>query len=401
MTSLQNWQKLGLLGSLYMSQYIPVMFLIQALPIFMRQQGASLDTIGALSLLGLPLIFKFLWSPLIDRYGSYRLWIITFQLLAAVITFACAFLDVQSYFSVLLLLALLICTLCASQDIATDALAVGLLSHNQRGLGNGIQVAGHELGILIGGGGILILLNDLGWKSSLLILAMLLMVTLIPIFLYQEPQLNEKTNRFSNNYFGSIVNICRRPQSGSWILVLLMYMAGGNMANTMFRPLLVDLGLSLRDIGWLEGIVSHSAGMIGAIITGLLIATLGRKRSLIIFGLFQAFSISVYLIPISFSVGLPMLYLVAIITQVAMGASGTVLFTVIMDKSQLTRAGTDFTTQTTLIFIGSIGGSAISGVIAKSAGYTSVFVLGIAIALLSVVLIAKTQHLTEPIPANN
>ncbi|WP_309743730.1 hypothetical protein [Chamaesiphon sp. OTE_20_metabat_361] len=36
------------------SQYLPMSFFYQTLPIFMRQQGASLETVGALELLALP-----------------------------------------------------------------------------------------------------------------------------------------------------------------------------------------------------------------------------------------------------------------------------------------------------------------------------------------------------------
>ncbi|MBE9014156.1 MFS transporter, partial [Pseudanabaenaceae cyanobacterium LEGE 13415] len=78
--------KLFLLASLYVAQFIPTTFFIQVVPVLMRQQKMSLEQIGLLGLLVIPSAFKFLWSPLIDRYrlrslGQYRGWIILFQCL--------------------------------------------------------------------------------------------------------------------------------------------------------------------------------------------------------------------------------------------------------------------------------------------------------------------------------
>ena len=69
------------------------------------------------------------------------------------------------------------------------------------------------------------------------------------------------------------------------------------MAIFMFQPSLVDLGLSEIDIGLLTGIVGFSAAMVGAPIAGCSIAPLGRKRSLILFGILQSMAIALYILP--------------------------------------------------------------------------------------------------------
>ena len=143
----KSLKKFGLLGSLYVSQFIPIACLYEALPVFMRQRGASLEAIGFLPLLTLPWMLKFLWSPPIDRYGftrwgHYRFWIICFQLIVACTLVVFAFIDIKNQLNVAFLCLVIICFVCASQDIATDALAVGLLEPDERGFGNGIQSAG-------------------------------------------------------------------------------------------------------------------------------------------------------------------------------------------------------------------------------------------------------------------
>jgi hypothetical protein len=66
-------------------------------------------------------------------------------------------------------------------------------------------------------------------------------------------------------YFKTLIKFCRLPGMGYWLLILLLYSASSSMAPTMFRPLLVDIGLSLSDIGWLLGIVATIANMLVAL----------------------------------------------------------------------------------------------------------------------------------------
>lgn len=385
--------KFTLLTSLYVSQYISLMFFAQALPIFMRQQGTSLESVGLIYLLiGFPLLLKMFWAPFIDRYGytpwgHYRFWIVFFQFPLAVLVILCAFLDIKTDFPILLFLLFLSAALASSQDIATDALAVNLLKPNERGWGNGIQMAGNYLGSILGGGVMLIFLNQWGWKKSLFSLALLLILALFPILNHREVQ--TKSVR-SDPPFGDLLNFYRRKGIWPWLLVLTLYMTGGNMANAMFRPLLVDTGLSLAEIGWLLGVVGNGAAILGAVVAGVLTIPLGRKRSLIGFGVFQVIAILTYLLPASGIDNWFILYFVTILMHFAISATLTGTSIIMMDKSNPETAGTDYTAQTSLVYLGGFIAAGVSGVIASAIGYQGLFLVSGAIALLSVILVAKT-----------
>ncbi|MCW6050911.1 MFS transporter [Lyngbya sp. CCAP 1446/10] len=399
-----------MLGSLYVSQFIPIACLYEALPVIMRQRGASLEAIGFLPLLALPWMLKFLWSPLIDRYGftrwgHYMFWIICFQLIAACTVATFVLIDIQSQLSVTLICLVIICFVCASQDIATDALAVGLLEPQERGIGNGIQSAGHYLGGIIGGGGMLLLaIDSWGWKASMLTLALFVVVALLPILLYKEPSSKHQKSASAQsnsqkpaNPFTEIIKFFRSPGIWHWLLILSLYTPGPYMASRMFRPLLVDLGLSLADIGLMLGVVSYGVGILGAIVGGLLIAPLGRKRSLIIFGLLQVLVMFTYLLPAFGIAHLAILYAIAIGTQFVSSMAVTVLYTIMMDKSRLEAAGTDYTLQSSTTFFFGIISAAIGGVIAQSLGYRGVFVVAITISLIGIILVVKTFN-PDPLP---
>ena len=390
--------KLALLSSLYISQYISLMFFVQAIPVFMREQGASLESIGLIYLLALPILLKVLWSPFIDRYGytrwgHYRFWIITFQLLLAAVAAVCAFVSLQSNFILLYGLLMVMSTLAASQDIATDALAVGLLTPSERGWGNGIQMAGNYLGGMLGGGVMLVLLNKLGWERSLFALALMVVVALVPILRHREKLPPKKATDKATNVWLDLVHFYRRPGMWRWLMLLTLYVIGGNMAASMFRPLLVDVGLSLTDIGWLLGVVGNGASIFGAVVSGLLVVSLGRKRSLLVFGLFQILAILICLLPAAGVSNRPILYFVIIVAGFASSAVFTVSSTVMMDKSRLAMAGTEYTAQTSMVYFGSFLAAGISGFIASKIGYQGLFGVSAALALLAVILISRVSLL--------
>ena len=56
--------------SLYLAQSIPMSFFSTVIPVIMRQEQYSLESIGYLQLMKLPWIIKFLWAPLIDKTSN-------------------------------------------------------------------------------------------------------------------------------------------------------------------------------------------------------------------------------------------------------------------------------------------------------------------------------------------
>ncbi|MEO1341277.1 MAG: MFS transporter [Cyanobacteria bacterium J06635_13] len=388
-----------ILASLYVAQFLPVAFFGQTLPVFLRQQGVSLELIGLTSLLSFPWMLKVLWSPLVDRYGwtrwgHYKFWIVLMQSLMGMAIAICAFLSLDHNFAWLIAGMFIAITFAATQDIATDALAISLLKPNERGLGNSIQVAGGYLGSILGGGVILIFLDNLGWTNSMLLMALAVFALVLPILSYRE-----KTAEVTTDYrlsFGALTGFFQQPAMTKWILVLLIYMMGVTIATTMSRPLLVDLGMSMSDIGVMNGIVSFSGGFVGSILGGFILKPLGRKRGLIIFGLLMAGAIALWILPASGFTSLPVLYFVAVGIHFTYSMACVPMFAIAMDNSRQGNAGYDYTLQITIIFIGSMLAGAMSGWLAESFGYVAVFAIAAAISLLGVLLVSMLPETISP-----
>src|SRR6266446_3854940 len=68
------------------SSGLPLYILINLLPAWLRSEHVDLKSIGLFALIQLPFTWKFVWSPLVDRYalpvlGRRRGWMLLTQLL--------------------------------------------------------------------------------------------------------------------------------------------------------------------------------------------------------------------------------------------------------------------------------------------------------------------------------
>ena len=184
-------KKYILLSGLYISQTLPGHFFNNVFPVIMRSQGASLASIGFLQIIALPWLVKFMWAPLVDRAtgpgGRYARAIVVLQLMFCLSTASLAFMGLESHLPLVLGLMTLSYVFAATQDIATDALAVRLLDEEQRGPGNAAQTGGNMLGALLGSGGGLILYQYMGWAGVMLAMAGVLLLPLAPLGWLSSP----------------------------------------------------------------------------------------------------------------------------------------------------------------------------------------------------------------------
>lgn len=392
--------KAGLLSSLYFTQGLPFGFFVQALPVLARQAGATLTETGLASLLVIPWGLKFLWAPLVDRYsgrmGRRRSWILPLQLLSALTLLVLAAFPpalsghegrMQIWLALAPAMAAVVLTnlMAATQDIATDGLAVSLLDERERGLGNGIQVAGYRLGMIVGGGLILRFYPTLGWSGSLLAMAGLLTLTSVPVALHRErPEEGPRQGRGAGGpgYLSAALDLWRRPGAPRWLLVLFLYKAGESLATGMLRPFLLHLGLGLPEIGTLVGVVGSTAGLVGSLLGGVLVNRLGRRRAIAVFGALQALSVCGYG---AAALGLRserFLYAFCAFEHLASGLATAAIFTAMMDVSRPRTGATDYTIQACVVVNATIGAAAVSGISADALGYAGHFALCVGVCLL-------------------
>lgn len=387
---MNTFSKLGLLASLYFSQGLPYGFFTQALPVLLRQQGVSLPAIGLSTLLTLPWALKFLWAPLIDSVshpglGRYRSWILPLQATAIGLVLAISGLDVRSQMPYLMVGILLANLLAATQDIATDGLAIGLLTDEERGPGNGVQVAGYRVGMIVGGGAMLIFFDRVGWNATFLTMAMLLLVASLPILLHRETSVMKAPAPG----FGSIRTFFSQHGMAPWLLMLSLFKFAEAFGNAMIKPFLVDHGITLTEIGWILGTFGFTAGLAGALFGGFGVTVLGRQRSLITFGFLQVVGLSAYVLPAAGFTDPWILYAACTLEHFTSGAATASLFTLNMDICRQESAGTDYTCQASVVVISTSLAGSLSGVSAQALGYLHHFLLSTALSAVSLLICAE------------
>ncbi|MDI1301125.1 MAG: MFS transporter [bacterium] len=388
--------RLWLLLTLYVCQGLPTGVFTQALPALLRSYHVPLTVIGLSGFLAMPWALKFLWAPVVEahfsvRVGQRRSWILPMQAAAFVMLVLMAFFDphrlgtpagVTAFFVLMFFINLF----AATQDIATDGLAVRTLDFHERGLGNGIQVAGYRIGLIIGGGLLLYLVGVWSWQGTFLLLAVLLLLLTLPVLNFREPApfIHEARQPFP--YWQVFTSFFDRPGLKGWLVVLVTYKAGESLGSAMVKPMLVDLGLDLKQIGLMVSLAGSVAALLGALLGGWLTTVLGRYRAIIGFGALQALGIAAYA-GLSWrhdqglSVDLELIYAINAFEHFVSGMAMTALLTAVMDLSRPHHAASDFTVQVSVLAI--FGGSFYlgAGFVAEALGYTGYFLLSGLIAL--------------------
>ncbi|KAB1912847.1 MFS transporter [Micromonospora sp. AMSO31t] len=370
--------RLGTLTTLYVTQYLGVGFITVGLTAILRDGGTSLETLALLQIVGLVWPVKFLWAPILDRYGSrhrghYRSWLLVLQTglvlaLAALLPFDRPADQLGPVVAVCLAYVLL----SATQDIAVDAVAVRLLPAGARGTGNGIQVAASYLGNLLGGGACVVVYDRYGWRPAILLLAALTAVGLLVVWRFREPPRTDRVPSTAHAY-RALLSVFAQPGCRWWTfgVVPLLYVGAG-AAYALVTPALVDAGWSLARIGVVTGVVTSVPAIAAVLLAGLGIGRFGRARVLVVAGASLAVSTLLLLplltgrAPVTGTVVALCLFLAAYTV------ANVVLYTVNMDYSRPETGGTDFTVLSSFGLVCSFVAASAGLAAADQLGYPAV-----------------------------
>lgn len=392
-----------LLFSLYWAQGLPVGFMTHALPVILRAQGVSLAHIGGFGLLMLPWSIKIFWAPWVDRHaishlGHYRSWILLTQLLTVAVLCILSFFPIQAldqplYLFIFFIALLFMNSTGATQDIATDALAVNLLQHDQQHWGNTFQVVGSRLGFIVGGGAVLWCLDWLSWQPTFLLLAALVFINTLPVLLFKEPpHASHSDNQSSQpNLLIKIKSylsyFSQNKELRSWLMVLITFKVADGLAGPLLKPLMVDMGLSFTQIGVYITMLGAVAALVGAFIAGWVLKHFSRPATLISFSILKIMSLGAYVYLAyayeqKIKINTWLIYSVNALEDAFAAMLLVVMLTLVMHYSRKNYAGTDFTFQVSIMATVSGGIYTLSGIIGDVLGYFHYLIAIVTIAVL-------------------
>ncbi len=383
---------LGTFFSLYIAQAVPMSFFSTALQVLMRQQEFSLTTISMLQLVKVPWILKFLWSPLIDKrcmtVGDYKRWIISSEIVYAMLILGAGLLNLETNIRLIIILIFLSLMASATQDIATDALAILSTKKEEKSMVNSIQSMGSFGGSLLGSGVLLMVLHHYGWNGVTLCLSVFVLLALIPIIYNKKIKLQTEKSKQNVARWTDFIWFFNRREVWPHIVFLLLYYASIMGLLSMVRPYMVDLGYTMKEIGFLSGVLGIGTAMLVGYPAGILIRRYGVEKIRIFFAA-CILAATVYFFFISLSHPSHLLLCVGVmLLWMCYGMGTVVVYTSSMYIVRGGREGTDFTIQIVITHISGLCMAILSGKITDHIGYNGLFAVESAIAVVSLVYVS-------------
>ena len=314
--------KLGIVGLLYFIEGSPVSVLWEVLPVYLRLHGTSLRAIGGLRLLELPFSLKFLWSPLVQRFGDRRNWVTGAMLAVAAVVALLGLPDPSRNLNVLFGLVLLLTIASATQDMAIDAYTVALVDPEEQGAANGVRASAYRVALVLLGSGMVALAYWLPW--SVLFWGAAIVFVALGLAVRWAPRLDvpaEARVHWLAPFAGWI---------GTWraiplILFVLTYKLGEFAIGPMVKPFWVDRGRSLLEIGLVPTALGIGLSIAGALAGGAFMQRYGTLTALWALGLPQAISNLGYAAVALWDLPWPALYAASMIDSFS-GGLGTAAF---------------------------------------------------------------------------
>jgi PAT family beta-lactamase induction signal transducer AmpG len=290
--------------TLYFGQGIPYVVVMTLSVIMYKNMGVNNTDIALYtSWLYLPWVIKPLWSPLIELFGTKRLWIVALQF-AVGASLACVALTIPGpgFFKMTLAVFWLMAFASASHDIAADGFYMLALPQHSQAAFVGVRSTFYRLANIGGQGGLVYLAGVLqertgsmqtAWASVFFVLTgMFVVLGLYHWFVLPKPAADTRgaghaqVGALVTEFFRVFAEFFRKPGILVVLGFLLLYRFPEAQLLKLATPFLMDsldaggLGLSTKAVGIAYGTVGLTALTIGGLLGGWVISRVGLKRAL-------------------------------------------------------------------------------------------------------------------------
>lgn len=390
---------------------LPSQIIDAPLKAWLTTAGVGVPAITELSALAmLPYAWKFVWSPLLDKYappflGRRRGWLLVTQIvLIALVALMAIQQPNATNLQVMTIIAVAIGFFSASQDIASDAYRTDVLKELEMGAGAAVFTFGFRIAMLLASGWALIAADParsghLSWQSVYLILAGLMAVGVIATVFAPQPIEAEQT---PPSLLAAIVlpfqDFFQRRGVVNGILVLLLiviYKVGDYMVKGVATPFLLQIHYTQTQIGAIQGGLGIIATIIGAFVGAVILSKIGINRSLwVSIGLLSIGIIPYWLLaqaaqsaPVGQSPSEALLILAINSEYFFAGMEATAFIAFLMSLCNRQFSATQYALFTSLMLSGKSFIVAPMGNLANQVGWSNFFLLSILAAVPGMVLL--------------
>ncbi|MGN6829382.1 AmpG family muropeptide MFS transporter [Paucibacter sp. M5-1] len=287
--------------TLYFGQGLPYV-VVMTLSVIMYKNLEVSNTEIALytSWLYLPWVIKPLWSPLIELFGTKRLWIVALQFaVGASLALVALTIPAERFFQLTLAMFWLMAFSSASHDIAADGFYMLALKQHQQAAFVGVRSTFYRIANIGGQGGLVYLAGELqertgsmqtAWSLVFGVLCgLFLLMGAYHALMLPRPASDQRAapqHDWVGEFFRVFAEFFRKP--GIWVILafLLFYRFPEAQLLKLATPFLLDkpelggLGLSNKEVGIAYGTVGLTALTLGGLAGGWVISKIGLKRAL-------------------------------------------------------------------------------------------------------------------------
>lgn len=380
--------KLLVIGLLYLAEGIPFGFINSTLAVYFRMHGMDLASIGLIGIVGLPWSLKFLWAPLMDKWGLRWHWIAPAQMVIAVIIALTAVVPLAG--GVIWAVMLLLCFAAATQDAAIDAYTIDILEEEELGIANGVRIGTYRIAMVIGGGGLTALSQFMGWKAAFCGLAGLMVISAFTVMVlpqfhqsrikatpHPDPlPLGERGLHWWYATWVEPVKSLFQLKNVAFILIFVMiFKLGDAMMGSMIAPFWIDRGFTRVEYGMISSTGGMAATIVGALFGGWFTTRFGIWRALWILGAFQAISNLGY--AGAALDGMPRLtvYGASVFESLTGGMGGAAFMAYLMSLCSKEYSASQYSIMSALFGLGRSVAGFVGGIGAKYLGYAPFFAL--------------------------
>jgi PAT family beta-lactamase induction signal transducer AmpG len=386
------------------SSGLPLYVLIQLVPAWLRSHEVDLATIGLFALVSLPYTWKFLWSPLMDRYklpflGRRRGWALVTQAGLLIAIAALGQFDPAASLQPIAVTVFIVALFGASQDIVIDAYRRELLADDELGTGTSLFINAYRLSSLVPGSLALILSDMLPWPIVYWVTAGFMGVGIVTTFIIREVSDDALAPAtLKQAVIDPFVEFFSRGgiMKGLAILAFMfLYKLGDNMATALATPFYLDMGFSRTEIGSIAKIAALWSSIAGGILGGLIMLKLSINRALLVFGVVQMVTILGY-VWLSKAGHYPLgLFVVVSGEYLGVGLGAIALTAYMARETSKAFTATQFALFSSFIAIPRTLANASTGFIIEAVGYTQFFIVCTLVAIPGLLLLLKVAPWNE------
>lgn len=381
------------------SSGLPLLLTGSVLQAWLTESDVDLKSIGLFGLVGLPYAWKFLWSPLLDRFrlpflSRRRGWIFLFQIFLMLSLFLLGSLNPRIVnLWVMAASALLVSFFSASQDIVIDAYRREALSEEELGLGSSLYVNGYRLANLVATVFPLYLASFIPWQYVYYIMAILMGLCAVPtLFAPMEDEREGSPKSIKEAVILPFIDFFQKKGALLILLFIILYKIGDAIASQMTMPFYLEMGYTKIEIANIVKVFGTGATIFGATFGGILLLRFPLMACLWFFGILQAISTFGFSLVALSEVNLYLLAAVIAFENIA-GGLGTAAYAAYM--ASLTNkkfTGTQYALLTSLMSIPRVIVASPSGYLVEGVGWFWFFVICTIAAVPGLILLIFLQR---------